>query len=35
LVVNKTSTLGGAPENDITGIIVEKLNKEFPSLNLK
>ena len=35
LVVDKKSTLGGEPENDITNIIVEKLNKELPSLNLK
>jgi len=35
LVVDKKYTLGGNPENDITKIIVEKLNKELPSLNLK
>ena len=35
LVVEKKSTLGGNPENDITGTIVEKLNKELPSLKLK
>jgi len=35
LVVDKKSTLGGNPENDITKIIVEKLNKTLPSLNLK
>ena len=35
LVVDKKSTLGGEPENDITNIIVEKLNKDLPSLNLK
>ncbi len=35
LVVDKKNTLGGSPENDITKIIVEKLNKALPSLNLK
>ena len=35
LVVDKKIILGGAPESDITKIIVEKLNKELPSLNLK
>ena len=35
LVVDKKYTLGGSPDNDITDIIVEQLNKEFPSLNLK
>ena len=35
LVVDKKSLLGGNPEYDITKIIVEKLNKELPSLNLK
>ena len=35
LVVDKKSILGGDPENDITKVIVEKLNKDFPSLNLK
>ena len=35
LVVDKKTTLGGNPENDITKIIVEKLDKELPSLNLK
>ena len=35
LVVDKRYTLGGFPENDITKIIVEKLNKALPSLNLK
>ena len=35
LVVDKKYTLGGTPESDITEIIVEKLNKVLPSLNLK
>ena len=35
LVIDKKNTLGGNPEVDITKIIVEKLNKELPSLNLK
>ena len=35
LVVDKIYTLGGNPENDITQIVTEKLNKELPSLNLK
>ncbi len=35
LVVDKKDMIGGNPEVDITNIIVEKLNKELPSLNLK
>tara|TARA_Y100000590_G_scaffold466075_1_gene640271 strand:+ start:1159 stop:1683 length:525 start_codon:yes stop_codon:yes gene_type:complete len=35
VVINKVSTLGGNPENDITEIIVEKLNKVLPSIDLK
>ena len=35
LVADKKFILGGNPDNDITKIIVEKLDKEFPSLNLK
>ena len=35
LVVDKKITLGNKPENDITAAIVEKLNKDLPSLNLK
>ena len=35
LVVDKSYTLGGSPDNDITKIVIEKLNKELPSLNLK
>ena len=35
LVIEKKGTLAGNPEYDITKIIVEKLNKELPSLNLK
>ena len=35
LVVDQKDMLGGNPDIDITNIIVEKLNKELPSLNLK
>ena len=35
LVVDKRFILGGGTENDITKVIVEKLNKDLPSLNLK
>jgi len=35
LVIDKKFMLGGSTEYDITNIIVEKLNKELPSLNLK
>ena len=35
VVINKVNTLGGNPDNDITEIIVEKLNKVLPSLDLK
>ena len=35
LVADRKFILGGHPDHDITKIIVEKLNKEFPSLNLK
>ena len=35
VVINKDSTLAGNPENDITTIIVEKLNKVLPALDLK
>ena len=35
LVLYKKNVIGGSKENDITNIIVEKLNKEFPTLNLK
>ena len=35
IVINKKTTLGGKPEYDITKIIVEKLDKVLPSLNLK
>ena len=35
VVINKVNTLGGNPENDITQIIVEKLDKVLPSLDLK
>ena len=35
LVIDKRNVLEVNPDNDITAIIVEKLNKELPSLNLK
>ena len=35
LVIDKKSTLGGNQETDITKIIIEKLDKILPSLNLK
>jgi len=35
LVVDKKYILGGGTTSDITEVIVEKLNKELPSLNLK
>jgi|TARA_B110000438_G_C15772562_1_gene632579 outer membrane protein len=35
LVVEKKSTLGGLPDIDITKLIVEQLDKELPTLNLK
>jgi len=35
LIVDKKYILGGAPGYDITKVIVEKLNKDLPSLNLK
>ena len=35
LVVDKRFILGGGTKNDITEVIVEKLNKDFPSLNLQ
>ena len=35
LVVDKKYILGGGAKTDITEIIVEKLNKDLPSLNLK
>ena len=35
IVIDTKNTLGGNPEVDITEIIVGKLNKELPSLNLK
>jgi Skp family chaperone for outer membrane proteins len=35
LVLDKKFAIGGVPENDITTIITEKLNKTLPSLNLK
>ena len=35
LVIDKKYILGGGGESDITKVIVEKLNKDLPSLNLK
>ena len=35
VVIKKVNTLGGNPKNDITNIIVEKLDKVLPSLDLK
>ena len=35
LVIDKKNVLGGNTDIDITNIIVEKLNKELPSLSLK
>ena len=35
VVINKAHTLGGQPKNDITDVIIEKLNKVLPSLDLK
>ena len=35
VVIKKATTLGGSPGNDITKIIVEKLDKVLPSLDLK
>jgi len=34
-VLYKKNVIGGSKEHDITDIIVERLNKEFPSLNLQ
>ena len=35
IVIDKRNILEVNPENDITTVIVDKLNKELPSLNLK
>jgi len=35
IVIDKTYTLGGQTNLDITNLIIEKLNKEIKSLNLK
>ena len=35
LVLYKKNVIGGSKKHDITDIIVEKLDKEFPSLNLQ
>ena len=35
LIIDKKHMIAGSTKHDITNIIVEKLNKELPSLNLK
>jgi len=35
LVMDKQNMIGGLSEYDITEVIIEKLNKELPSLNIK
>ena len=35
LVMDKKNVLGGNPSIDITNIVIEKLNKELPKINLK
>ena len=35
LVIDKKNMLGGLKEYDITKVIVDKLDKKLPSLNLK
>ena len=35
LLVDKKYILGGGAQSDITKVIIEKLNKDLPSLNLK
>ena len=35
MVFDKKNILGGQVELDITNTIIDKLNKELPSLNLK
>ena len=35
MVIDKKYMIGGLTEYDITQVIVEKLNKQLPSLNLK
>ena len=35
VVMDKKNMVGGLTEYDITKLIIEKLNKELPSLNLK
>ena len=35
LIIDKKNMIVGSTEYDITKAIVEKLNKEFPSLNLQ
>ena len=35
LVIDKKNMIGGLKKYDITNLIVDKLNKEFPSINLE
>jgi len=35
LVIDKKNMIGGLNEYDITNLIVDKLNKEFSSINLE
>jgi len=35
IILNSTSILSGNPDSDITNLIVDQLNKEFPSIKLK
>ena len=35
LVIDKKNMIGGLTEYDITKVIVDKLDKQFPSLNLQ
>ena len=35
LVIDKKNMIGGLNKYDITNLIVDKLNKEFPSINLE
>ncbi len=35
LIIDKKNIIKGSKELDITGLIIEKLNKELPSLNIK
>ena len=35
MVIDKKNVIGGLNEYDITNIIVEKLNKELPSIKIE